>query len=577
MDDDFHSPGPNVTAPPGGLLYKVWAIAVSAPPAFIIAILLAPLAIVVATRYLSERPSKVVSAGKERTVWLLPYWLPFIGHGFSFLYDPFGLMERARDLSPHSIFALNLGMTTHNIISDPSLVSNTLAQKESVVQFVPIAWAVVQKFFGIPRRAKDKYMKNWEEFNSHFGFMMKEPHLSNLLKATVKNLEQNIPHMLTFVDTEVDLQPWERFGQAEYISDSETEIDLMALLRDMLGHASVPAFFGHALLEKYPDLLHDVYDMDKGVNFFLAGLPAWIPWPTISRAHMARFRLWQALDSQQRALDAMAEDKPVDRSWGDLDDLSDLIMKRNKLFRDEGFEVNERADLSILWALVANANLVVYWQILHILATPGLLERIRSEISTCITVSKPFSIGTISEAPKLTISHDALSKQCPLLKSTYLETLRLCNQPWSVRQIAADVVITGDKKSSDPVSYVLHKGEYATLPHDLHMRDPKYFKDPLKFNPERFLAQDEDGSLSIEMGSIRPYGGGYSMCKGRVYAEKECLSLVAGVLAFWDIGPADKKVGWVIPEQIKTSAVSRPVHDTRVRIKQRNLNGMFIC
>lgn len=162
MDDDFHSPGPNVTAPPGGLLYKVWAIAVSAPPAFIIAILLAPLAIVVATRYLSERPSKVVSAGKERTVWLLPYWLPFIGHGFSFLYDPFGLMERARDLSPHSIFALNLGMTTHNIISDPSLVSNTLAQKESVVQFVPIAWAVVQKFFGIPRRAKDKYMKNWE-------------------------------------------------------------------------------------------------------------------------------------------------------------------------------------------------------------------------------------------------------------------------------------------------------------------------------------------------------------------------------------------------------------------------------
>lgn len=198
---------------------------------------------------------------------------------------------------------------------------------------------------------------------------MKEPHLGNILKATLKNLEQNIPQMLTFVDTEVDLQPWERFGEAAYISESETEIDLMALLRDMLGYASVPAFFGHALLEKYPNLLHDVYDMDKGMHFFLAGLPGWIPWPTISRAHMARFRLWQALDSQQRALDAMAEDKPFDPSWGDLDDLSDLIMKRNKLFRgrithmnfemswssnagnfptDEGFEVNERADLSVI-------------------------------------------------------------------------------------------------------------------------------------------------------------------------------------------------------------------------------------
>lgn len=219
-----------------------------------------------------------------------------------------------------------------------------------------------------------------------------------------------------------------------------------------------------------------------------------------------------------------------------------------------------------------NANLVVYWQILYILATPGLLGRIRSELSTCATVSKPFSIGTISEAPKLTISHEALSKKCPLLRSTYLETLRLCNQPWSIRQIATDVAITGDKKSSDPVSFVMHKGEYATTPHDLHMRDPKYFKNPLDFDPERFIVHNEDGSLSTDIGTIRPYGGGPSMCKGRAYAEKECLSLVAGVLAFWDIEPADEKAGWVIPGQVKTSAVSRPVHDTRVRIKQRIFN-----
>lgn len=162
---------------------------------------------------------------------------------------------------------------------------------------------------------------------------MKEPHLSNTLKSTIKALQLNIPQMLTFVDTEVDLQPWERFGKATYISNSETEIDLMALLRDMLGHASVPAFFGQALLDKYPELLHDVYDFDKGMNFFLAGLPAWTPWPTAARAHTARFRLFQALDDHQRALDATAEGKPVDPSWGDLDDISELITKRNKLFR----------------------------------------------------------------------------------------------------------------------------------------------------------------------------------------------------------------------------------------------------
>lgn len=115
----------------------------------------------------------------------------------------------------------------------------------------------------------------------------------------------------------------------------------------------------------------------------------------------------------------------------------------------------------------------------------------------------------------------------------------------------------------------MQKGEYITVPHDLHMLDPKYFKDPQKFDPERFIVRNEDGSLSTDPGTIRPYGGGPSMCKGRIYAERECLALVAGVLMFWDIEPADEKTGWVIPKQKKTTAVSLPVNEVRVRIKKR--------
>jgi len=59
------------------------------------------------------------------------------------------------------------------------------------------------------------------------------------------------------------------------------------------------------------------------------------------------------------------------------------------------------------------------------------------------------------------------------------------------------------------------------------------------------------------------------MCTGRALAEAECLALVAGVLVFWDIEPADKNAGWIIPKQEKTSAISKPVHDTRVRIKRK--------
>lgn len=58
------------------------------------------------------------------------------------------------------------------------------------------------------------------------------------------------------------------------------------------------------------------------------------------------------------------------------------------------------------------------------------------------------------------------------------------------------------------------------------------------------------------------------MCKGRVFAERECMSFVAGVLALWDIEPVDP-AGWKIPEQQKQSAISLPKEDTRVRIRPR--------
>lgn len=220
--------------------------------------------------------------------------------------------------------------------------------------------------------------------------------------------------------------------------------------------------------------------------------------------------------------------------------------------------------------MAVNANLLVYWHLLYILSTPGLATRIRTEVAPYATVSKPVAIGVISEAPKLKLSHESLSKNCPLFRSTYLETLRLSTQPWSVRQNAIDLVITGDKSPESSPGYALMAGEYLLMPHSLHMKDPRYFKDPDRFDPERFIVKKGDGTLSTDMGTIRPYGGGFSMCKGRIFAERECLSLVAGVLVFWEIEPVDKKVGWKIPTQKKKSGVSLPDHDTRVTIRRRN-------
>lgn len=164
---------------------------------------------------------------------------------------------------------------------------------------------------------------------------MKEPYLSQMLKPTIHNLEENIPKMISFTDSEIDLQPWERWAKTSYISDSESEADLMSLMGDMLGHASVPAIFGRAILEKYPNLLHDIYDLDSGFYFFLMGLPAWTPWPGVMKAHAGRYQAWEALNAHQRALDAIVDGHPIHPSWGELDDVSDFIMERHAIFKSE--------------------------------------------------------------------------------------------------------------------------------------------------------------------------------------------------------------------------------------------------
>src|SRR6187402_152900 len=146
--------------------------------------------------------------------------------------------------------------------------------------------------------------------------------MSKILNVVVANLERNIPQMISFIDTEIDLQPWEQFGRATYISSSETEVNLMSLVRDMMGYASVPAIFGRALLDKFPSILHDVYNMDAGIYYFLMRLPPWTPWPGVIQAHMARFNVWQCLDEHQQALDSAMDGKLNDSSWGDLDDVS---------------------------------------------------------------------------------------------------------------------------------------------------------------------------------------------------------------------------------------------------------------
>jgi hypothetical protein len=156
-----------------------------------------------------------------------------------------------------------------------------------------------------------------------------------MLRIAVRGLEENIPRMVSFMESPIDQQPWERTSDCQMVPSQEdvVEINLMSFMRDMMGHVAIPALFGHAFFENFPHILEDVYEMDCGMQYLLLGLPRWIPIPTASKAGRARANIWRTTTIFHKALDAYVENRNVDTKWDDMDDVSELIKRRHAIFK----------------------------------------------------------------------------------------------------------------------------------------------------------------------------------------------------------------------------------------------------
>lgn len=125
----------------------------------------------------------------------------------------------------------------------------------------------------------------------------------------------------------------------------------MSLIRDMLSHAIIPTVFGSGLLDKYPNIVQDAITLDEGMPFFLMALPIMTPWPGVAKVHLERRRLWSAMDEMQTQLDKKARGEETDYSWGDLDDVCEFMLERNRIWRGKslGLTLGDMADKYREW------------------------------------------------------------------------------------------------------------------------------------------------------------------------------------------------------------------------------------
>ena len=134
----------------------------------------------------------------------------------------------------------------------------------------------------------------------------------------------------------------------------------------------------------------------------------------------------------------------------------------------------------------------------------------------------------------------------------------------SIRSVGSSTVHVTD----GDLRHELKPGTFVSVPYSLVNRDASIYSDPDKFDPGRFLELDpSSGKLTARYGRLKPWGSGSAMCKGRIFAEKEIVTLAVAIITMWDVGPADG--AWKLPGKVPGTGVRKPTNDIRVVITRR--------
>lgn len=244
------------------------------------------------------------------------------------------------------------------MISTPSLV-NTLFEN-SALSFDSIRWSLLTNFFGADRRREKQYS---EAHNDASACFQHEP-LGNsrasqttLGVALKGRIQEYIPNLVSFNESVVDQNEWERAAnprlKPKYGHTSPSvEVSLFTLLRNFTGHVALPTLVGTEFLEAHPSTLDDLWDLDGGFKYLVLGLPRLLGIPSLTRAHIARRRLLNAIYEFHEALDRTAAGDELEQPWRDLGDVSSAITGRSSIWRRYGTPrtVKGPCDLSLLWA-----------------------------------------------------------------------------------------------------------------------------------------------------------------------------------------------------------------------------------
>ncbi|KAI0096081.1 cytochrome P450 [Nemania sp. FL0031] len=218
---------------------------------------------------------------------------------------------------------------------------------------------------------------------------------------------------------------------------------------------------------------------------------------------------------------------------------SKLVKARVKISNDFNISLKEtaRIELGGSQAILSNTFPVTFWV----------------ELSEGVRIDDR---GTCS------IDLSYARSSCPILLSTFKETLRLYSTATSTREAMEDHQLDN--------MYLLKKGGIIMMPSSVqHTNRAVYGETVETFMHKRFIR--EPGEKGIDPIAFRAFGGGTTLCPGRHFAITEILVFSALLALRFDIKPTGGK--WVAPSTAKSQtmpAIAVPDWDFSVEMRPRD-------
>jgi cytochrome P450 len=410
-----------------------------------------------------------------------PRGLPLVGSLFDMGSDPLAFVTRV-SREHGGIACYYMGSARNWLVTDPEGIEAVLVQHKDIMHKDVITQGL-SRMLGQGLVTSENPL--WKQQRKLAAPSFQPRHIAAYGQAMVKASQHHAATVTTGVrDVHADM----------------TTITLEIVLETLFGSQ---AQVGEAMAETVEDFMaafeHEVRSVQRL-------LPAWVPTPGRARIERARREIVARLDAVVAARRASGEtgEDLLGRLLAARDE--DQNGMSDEQLRDEMVTLflagHETTALTLSYAL---------WLLAH---HPEIQAELAEERRAVLAGRAPGS-GDLAKLPL----HDAVVQEC----------MRLYPPAWMM-----------GRTPTVPVEVLGHRvlpGEQILLPQWVVHRDPKFWPEPERFLPSRWLG-DPSPASQLPRFAYFPFGGGPRVCIGNHFARLEAVLVLATWLQDRTLAPA---------------------------------------